>query len=139
DVHRQVDAAIAEPGAQAVGLADGDLGQRRDAAEVVVVPRDFFDALERDTAAAQHVRQERPDVCRSLRPAESHDQDGIKRYSHDGAPRSKSIGCGGRCHTRGSCYNRWPLTSSEEAVMIVVRNCFIAKPGNASKLAAQIK
>jgi hypothetical protein len=27
----------------------------------------------------------------------------------------------------------------EESTMIVVRNCFIAKPGNASKLAAQLK
>jgi hypothetical protein len=29
--------------------------------------------------------------------------------------------------------------SDEEDFMLVVRNCFIAKPGNASKLAAQLK
>jgi hypothetical protein len=31
------------------------------------------------------------------------------------------------------------INSKEEGFMLVVRNCFIAKPGNASKLAAQLK
>jgi hypothetical protein len=31
------------------------------------------------------------------------------------------------------------MTDSRRSVMIIVRNCFVAKPGNASKLAAQLK
>jgi hypothetical protein len=44
----------------------------------------------------------------------------------------------------GGCYGTAPLSThilaaQEEPPMIIVRNCFVAKPGQASKLAAQIK
>src|SRR5262249_32676387 len=86
------------------------------------------------------VGQKGAHVGGTLRPAERHDQHGIKRHSHDGAP-------GHKCND-GVAMGATPsvlvrivatLTSTRRTPMIVVRNCFIAKPGNASKLAAQLK
>ena len=62
DVHRQRHAARRAALSRARAPAARQLGQRRDAAEPLVVVRDFLDPLGRDPAAAQHVREKRPHV-----------------------------------------------------------------------------
>ena len=82
DVDRQRRAGARQPLAQALGLAHRQLGDRRDAAEELVVMRDFFDPLGRDAAAAQHVLEKRPDVGRPLRAAERDHQHGVEGLGH---------------------------------------------------------
>ena len=59
-------------------LPSRDLGDRRDAAEELVVVGHFLDPLGADAPAAQHVGQKRADVVEPLRTAERDDQDGVK-------------------------------------------------------------
>ena len=82
DVDRQRQPARGERVLQRRRLAQRQLGQRRDAAEALVVVRDFFDPLRADPAAAQHVLEKRPHVGRPLRSAERHEQDGVERSGH---------------------------------------------------------
>ena len=65
-----------------IRLAHGELGQRRDTAEQLIVMRDLFDAGRGDPPSAQDVRQERTDVIWPLRSAEGDDKDSIERVWH---------------------------------------------------------
>ena len=67
---------------RALGLRHGQLGDRRDAAERLVVMRDLLDAAGRDAAAAQDVLEEGTDVGRRLRTAEGNHQHGIEGMGH---------------------------------------------------------
>ena len=82
DVDRQRMARRRQPLPQTLGLPPRELGDRRDAAEQLVVVRDFLDALGRHAPAAQHVGEERPDVVGTLRAAERDDQDGVEPSLH---------------------------------------------------------
>ena len=59
-------------------MPPGELGDGRDAAEVLVVVRDLFDTLWGNPASAQDVGEKRPNICHALRTPEGYDQDGLE-------------------------------------------------------------
>ena len=83
DEHRQRVPRGGESRRETVGLRARQLGDRRDAAEQLVVMRDFFDALRRHASSAQDVGQERTDVVEPLGAAEGDDEDGVEHSTDE--------------------------------------------------------
>src|SRR5262249_33919364 len=68
--------------AQSLRLAQRQAGQRRHAAEELVVVSDFLDAFRGDAPSAQHVRQKGSDVIWPGGPAECDDEHGLEWLPH---------------------------------------------------------
>ena len=78
DVDGQRTAGGVEAFAETVRLATRQLRQRRYAIEQLVMVRDFFNALRRNSSSAQHVGEEGADVVAPLRTAEGDDKDCVE-------------------------------------------------------------
>ena len=74
EVHRQIQSAGRQVRPQAFHLTTRDGGERRHAAEVFVMLCDRLNALGRDAAASEHVREKRPHVAHTFGAAEGDDE-----------------------------------------------------------------
>ena len=63
---------------QSLGLSQGERGDRRHAAEEIVMVRHLVHTLRRHAPSAEDSLEKRTDVVRTVRTAERHDQDGIE-------------------------------------------------------------
>ena len=90
EVDRDLDALGVESGLQPVDLPARDRGQRRHAAEELVVPGNSLRPLRRDAPAPEHVGQKRPDIGGALWSAEGDHKDGVERPA--GHPTTLQIG-----------------------------------------------
>jgi hypothetical protein len=82
DVDRDPEALRPEARPEGIGLAEGQLVERRAAAHDLVVVRDLLEPGRRDRPAARHGGEEGADVLRLLRAAEGDQQDGVDRLRH---------------------------------------------------------
>jgi hypothetical protein len=78
DVDRQRMAQSREPLLEPAGLTPGDLSDRRDAAEQLVMVCNLLDALGAHASPAEHVGEEWTDIGRTLRTAERDNEDRIE-------------------------------------------------------------
>ena len=78
DEHRQWPSRGRQSRREAVGLLAGQLGNRRDTAEELVVMCNFLDALRRHAPPAQDVGQEWADVVEPLGATEGDYEDGVE-------------------------------------------------------------
>ena len=91
DMNGERDAAGAQPCLELAGLTQRELGQRRHAAEPVVVVGDFLDTFGRHATPAQDVGKKRPHVGRRLRSTEGNEQHRVERLRHGRSHRSLRI------------------------------------------------
>ena len=79
DEHRQVEAGGLKPLAEPGRLRTRQLGERRDAAEMLIVMRHLFDTFGRNPSSTQHICEEGPDVIGTVRAAKGDEQHGVER------------------------------------------------------------
>src|SRR5437867_3563877 len=90
-IDRQRMALVRKTRAQPFGLTPGQLRDRRNAAEVLVVAGHFLHAMRRHPSPAEYVGEKGPDVVEALRAAERHDEDRVE-HLHSGY--RSTGGCG---------------------------------------------
>ena len=92
EIDRQGDACRHHAVLQSLDLTLGNCGQRRDAAEALVVARYVLDTLRRYAPVAQDIGQKRSDVFEPFGAAERDDEDGIEGTRNRGHRRSRMMG-----------------------------------------------
>ncbi|SUZ58042.1 uncharacterized protein METZ01_LOCUS10896 [marine metagenome] len=78
DVYRQRCTGLLKALAEAVGLAQSQLGNRRNATEEFVMLRHFLESSWRHVTPAQNVCEKWADIVNTLRATETDQQDGVK-------------------------------------------------------------